>query len=191
EPEWRGLIRLCDLLKTFDRLATDACASKSYVTIPLTIMIYNSIMKTLEDFLLLNEGHFPDICQGVSAAYEKLKKYYADTDKSPIYSIATAVHPAMRFQYWTEEKWGSEYENNARQAVRTVWTRQYANIPIDLEDQATQPLSDSDDDDDVELRLLGMTKRLPQEDDLELFVSQRKLHVKCLPWWKKHHDEFP
>ncbi|KAF9969914.1 hypothetical protein BGZ75_002528, partial [Mortierella antarctica] len=91
--------------------------------------------------------------------------------------------------YWTEEKWGSLYERNARESVRDVWTSQYADTAIDLDEELTQPLPDSDDD-DVELRLLGMTKQ-PKEDDLELFVSQRKLYVKCLPWWEKHHEEYP
>lgn len=190
ETEWPGLKLLRDLLAEFDELTTKSCASKTYVTVPLTILIYNKIMKTLEVFLRVNRTQHPDLCQGVKAAYDKLRKYYADTDKSPIYSVATAVHPFMRFQYWTDEKWGPVYERNARELVRNVWTRHYAETAINLEDELTQPLPDSDDDDDVELRLLGMTNQ-PKEDDLELFVSQRKLRVKVLPWWKKHHEDYP
>ena len=120
-------------------------------------MVYNNIMKTLEDFLRINEAIFPDIYQGVTTVYEKLKKYYAETDKSPIYSVATVVYPSMRFQYWIEENWGSIYEENTKESIRAVWNKQYAEIAIDLDDKLMQPLSDSENN-DIELRLLGMTR---------------------------------
>ncbi|KAF9943600.1 hypothetical protein BGZ70_005728, partial [Mortierella alpina] len=105
DMEWRRLTSLRNLLHKFDHLTTQACASKKYATIPLTIIIYNKIMSIIEDFLQADGDRTPDLCRGVRAAYDKLKKYYTNTDSTPIYAVATALHPAMRFKYWAQEEW--------------------------------------------------------------------------------------
>ncbi|KAG0195132.1 hypothetical protein BGX33_004162, partial [Mortierella sp. NVP41] len=64
-------------------------------------------MEAIEKFMDQNRDRLPDICQGAKAAYDKLSQYYAATDNSPIYSVATAIHPAMRFQYWYDQRWGA------------------------------------------------------------------------------------
>ena len=117
EVEWRRLVALKELLDHFDTLTTKVCASKSYVTISMTVIVYNRVMEIIEDFVKNNKERFPDICHGAQAAYNKLGQYYAATDNSPIYSVATAIHPAMRFKYWTDQRWGVKYENAAKKSV--------------------------------------------------------------------------
>ncbi|KAF9308041.1 hypothetical protein BG003_011699, partial [Podila horticola] len=103
EVEWRQRSSLKEILQQFDRLTTQVCASKTYVTVTMTVVVYNSLMGIIEDFINTNKECLPDICHGAQATHEKFSKYYAATDNSPIYSVATAIHPAMRFQYWTDE----------------------------------------------------------------------------------------
>ncbi|KAI8600212.1 hypothetical protein EDD21DRAFT_139470 [Dissophora ornata] len=105
EVEWRRLDALRELLEHFDKFTTIICASKTYVTITMTVVIYNSLMGVIENFIRNNEERLPDICHGARAAYNKLSQYYAATDNSPISSVATAIHPAMRFQYWSDQRW--------------------------------------------------------------------------------------
>ena len=57
------------------------------------------------------------------------------------------------------------YERNIKESIQAIWNKQYTETVIDLDDKFTQPLSDSEDD-DMELRLLGITRQ-PKEDDLE------------------------
>ncbi|KAG0331618.1 hypothetical protein BG005_005767, partial [Podila minutissima] len=66
----------------------------------------------------------PDLVRGARAAYKKICKYYAKTDLTPIYSVATVLHPACRFEYWENEGWG-EYTEEAKKAVRDVWKAHY------------------------------------------------------------------
>ncbi|KAF9367636.1 hypothetical protein BGX21_007192, partial [Mortierella sp. AD011] len=166
EVEWRRLSSLRDLLQNFDKLTTKVCASKTYVTITMTIIVYNNLMGTIETYIKNNKERFPDICSGAKAAYEKLSQYYAATDDSPIYSVATAIHPAMRFRYWTDQRWGAKYERQARKTVRDAWHSHYA---ANTNDELTQPLPEPAND-DFELDLLGFTDR-PKDDELEEFVS--------------------
>jgi hypothetical protein len=189
EVEWRRLGSLRDLLQRFDQLTTKVCASKSYVTITMTVVVYNNLMAMIEGFLRDNKERLPDICCGAQAAYDKLKKYYAATDDSPIYSVATAIHPAMRFRYWTDQRWGAKYERTAKRSVRTVWTDQYARV--DTGEDLTQPLPDpSECEGDVELALLGMTGQ-PDGDELESFVSSPVVRETPLIFWKKKCDSYP
>jgi len=188
EAVWRRLTILKELLDHFNTLTTKVCASKSYATITMTIIVYNKIMGIIEDFRKSNEERSPDICHAANTAYKKLAKYYAATDKSPIYSVATASHPAMRFRYWSDHIWGDQYEKCAKNAVRNVWRAQYSGITI--EDIIQQPQDDSNSD--IELDFLGLTKtKTARRDELEEFVSSPTASETPLLYWKKNCETYP
>ncbi|KAF9185693.1 hypothetical protein BGZ49_004259, partial [Haplosporangium sp. Z 27] len=134
----------------------------------------------IEKFMEQNKDRLPDIYQGAKAAYNKLSQYYSATDNSPIYSVATAIHPAMRFQYWSDQKWGLKYERCAKKAVRSEWKDQYAPNTSEV---LTQPFLE-DSDGDIELALLGFTKK-PKGDELEEFVSSPTVMETPLAYWKR------
>lgn len=117
EVEWHRLSSLNELLEKYHNLTTKVCASKSYITISMTVIIYNNLMGIIKTYINNNKARLPDICHGAQAAYNKLKQYYAATDKSPIYSVATAVHPAMHFQYWDDQEWEDKYMRTAKESV--------------------------------------------------------------------------
>ncbi|KAF9108009.1 hypothetical protein BGX30_008675, partial [Mortierella sp. GBA39] len=73
ELEWRQLGALMDLLRLFDQLTTQMCASKTYTTIAMSIVVYNKLMQEIEDFVKRNKEKGPDICRGATASYDKLK----------------------------------------------------------------------------------------------------------------------
>ncbi|KAG0318517.1 hypothetical protein BG000_004159 [Podila horticola] len=181
EVEWCCLSALKELLEHFDKLTTKVCASKTYVTITLTVVVYNSLMEVIEKFIAQNKDRLPDICQGAQAAYDKLAQYYAATDNSPIYSVATAIHPAMCFRYWSDQRWGAKYEKYAKKAVRNVWKAQYT--AITTADLSPVPLNDSDNE--LELSLLGYTTK-PKGDELEELVSSPTVLEMPLVFWKKN-----
>ncbi|KAF9340130.1 hypothetical protein BGX26_009101, partial [Mortierella sp. AD094] len=72
EVEWRRLSTLKELLGHFNKLITKVCASKTYVTITMTVVVYNSLMEVIEKFMDQNKDRLPDIYQGAKAAYDKL-----------------------------------------------------------------------------------------------------------------------
>ena len=64
-----------------------------YITISLSILIYNILLDYLEKILDETEGntHFcsiPEVWFAIEKGYEKLKTYYSKTDKSYVYPIA-------------------------------------------------------------------------------------------------------
>ncbi|KAG0271949.1 hypothetical protein BGZ97_011112, partial [Linnemannia gamsii] len=61
DVEWRRLAALRDLLGRFDQLTTKVCASKTYATITLTVVVYNSLMAAIENFIKENRQRLPDI----------------------------------------------------------------------------------------------------------------------------------
>jgi hypothetical protein len=183
EKEWRHLISLKEILQSFDQLTTKVCASKSYVTITMTVIVYNSLMGIIEKFIEDNKECHPDICRGADAAYKKLSQYYAATDNSPIYSVATAIHPAMRFQYWADQRWGSKYEKLAKKTVREVWKIHYV---VTTDESPPQPISGINED-NFELSLLGFSEGA-RGDELESFVSSPITRETPLMYWKKNSD---
>ncbi|KAF9271957.1 hypothetical protein BGZ74_005530, partial [Mortierella antarctica] len=124
--EWHHLTKLWDILQKFDESTTAACASTSYAAIAISIQIYNDILDHLETFFNDVEiaQSVPDLVRGARAAYKKICKYYAKTDLTPIYSVATVLHPACRFEYWENEGWG-KYTEEAKKAVHDVWKAHY------------------------------------------------------------------
>jgi hypothetical protein len=154
DVEWRRLAALRDLLGRFDQLTTKVCASKTYATITLTVVVYNSLMAAIENFIKENRQRLPNICRGADAARANLAQYYAATDNSPIYSVATAIHPAMRFQYWSDQQWKATYESNAKKAVRSAWKERYSCNNCET---ATEPPILDPHSDNMELTLLGLS----------------------------------
>jgi hypothetical protein len=125
--EWARLKSLKSLLSTFNILTDRISASRSYSTISRSIVSYNAALAALETFRNKpsHRTTLPDLCCGADAAYSKLKTYYIQTDKSPIYAIATALHPGLRFEYWTNQNWGRTYEASAQKMVRDYWSTLY------------------------------------------------------------------
>ncbi|KAF9080995.1 hypothetical protein BGX27_005139, partial [Mortierella sp. AM989] len=122
------------------------------------------------DYFEENEDRLPEICHGVRTAQGRLKKYYSGTDKPPIYSVLTALHPALRYHYWSNQDWGSKLEGAAKGHVRSVWTRNYSTETDDHnDDDLTLPLPDPDDS--SELALLGFTGWRKEGDELEGFAA--------------------
>ncbi|KAF9964050.1 hypothetical protein BGZ73_002079, partial [Actinomortierella ambigua] len=111
------------------------------------------------------------------------------TDNTPIYSVVAAVHPAMRYKYWSQQKWGTKYENNAKKAVRTVWKEQYSQEAEETENNPAELPLDAKDD-DADLALLGMSNS-SEVDQLEEFATSQRVKMMPLIYWKKNHGSYP
>jgi hypothetical protein len=69
--------------------------SKSkYVTLSSSIPIYNVLLDHLEKLLNSENRKYckiPEVRNTINKGYEKLKTYYAKTDESLVYPIATGI----------------------------------------------------------------------------------------------------
>ena len=126
DQEWRYLRALSKLLEPFYRMTTTVSSSTSYPSIPLTIAGYNKLIDMLEDFQSDQETEsYPDMREAADTAKKRLLVYYGETDKTPIYAVATAMFPWMRFDWWTDHEWGAVLENQQKQVVRSVFANAY------------------------------------------------------------------
>jgi hypothetical protein len=69
--------------------------SKSqYITLSSSISVYNVLLDHLEKLLDHKNREYctiPEVRTAIKKGYEKLKTYYAKTDESLVYSIATGI----------------------------------------------------------------------------------------------------
>lgn len=56
EVEWRHLSSLNELLEKFHSLMTKVCTSKSYITISMTVVMYNNLMGIIETYINNNKA---------------------------------------------------------------------------------------------------------------------------------------
>ena len=77
------------------------------------------------------------LLEGLQAAYTKLKKYYSRTDDSNVYSIAVAMDPTLRYNYWIKEGWnmiedidGINYFENAK---KMEWRDNFKGLVLENE----------------------------------------------------------
>jgi len=121
DEEWSYLGKLASLLQQFEELTRQISGSK-YPTLNRAMTVYNKLIDQLED-VIANEDN-PALKRAAEQGRTKLLKYYAKTDSTPVYAVATAMDPRMRFNWWRVQQWG-EYVQKSIDAVNTVWEGQY------------------------------------------------------------------
>ncbi|KAM0742766.1 hypothetical protein ACQRIT_002943 [Beauveria bassiana] len=79
---------------------------------------------------------------GINLAWEKLDKYYCKLDETPIYYAALALHPAYRWDWFTDH-WAEhpEWVDKAKHMVQDVWGRSYANLAVVVNAENQEPVA--------------------------------------------------
>ena len=67
-------------------------------------------------------------------AQKKLQGYYARTDQTTVYAVATAMDPSLKYQYWIDEEWEERFQNEAKAKVLSEWTK-YKIVQQDEEEE--------------------------------------------------------
>lgn len=66
-------------------------SASRYITLSSSIPMYNSLLEHLEKIMYVDFNDYSkEIVDAVRMGYEKLKSYYAKSDQSNIYPIATS-----------------------------------------------------------------------------------------------------
>ncbi|KAJ6436065.1 transposase-like protein [Purpureocillium lavendulum] len=101
-----------------------------------------------------NEDELPPYYSaGVLAAWSKINTYYELTDRSPIYRMAIALHPAYQFEYFRAKWWKREDWIRTAQKGLTAYYDRFAAVTVatDHVDQAeTSPCSSPTLDDEFD-----------------------------------------
>ncbi|KAF9369438.1 hypothetical protein CPB97_003595, partial [Podila verticillata] len=121
DDEWIYLDKLAKLLQQFNELTKNVSGSQ-YPTLNRAMSVYNKLIDQLKDVIMNEED--PVLKQATAQGRTKLLKYYAKMDSTPVYVVAMAMDPRMRFNWWNVQNWG-EYVQTSIDAVSTVWEGQY------------------------------------------------------------------
>jgi hypothetical protein len=66
-------------------------SASKYITLSSSIPMYNALLEHLENIIYVDYNNYSkEIVDAVKMGYEKLKLYYAKSDQSNIYPIATS-----------------------------------------------------------------------------------------------------
>ncbi|OAQ59076.1 transposase-like protein [Purpureocillium lilacinum] len=146
----------------------------------------------------------PYYSAGVLAAWSKINTYYELTDRSPIYRMAIALHPAYQFEYFRAKWWKREDWIRTAQKELTAYYDRFAAVTVatDHVDQAeTSPCSSPTIDDEFDA--WGHTtdrphrgKRRKVETEWEVWIKQvpskDDMNVKNpLAWWVDRRHVWP
>jgi hypothetical protein len=182
DDEWIYLQKLQTLLSQFSTMTSTVSASKSYPTLNRAISIYNAMLDHLEQFIESENESL--LTQAANQGINKLIKYYSKTDSTPVYAVATAMDPRMRFDWWEVSDWGDYLEIN-KNMVKDVWEQEYKGKEGPIQLPAEQ---------EREMKLFGIKKKAGE---LEEYVREGSCLVTSkqeppeLTYWHSQKDRFP
>ncbi|CAB5213516.1 unnamed protein product [Rhizophagus irregularis] len=186
--EWKIIEELCRVLKIFQD-ATEYMSQSKFITLSASIPVYNALLEHIENLLdEQNTSYCPilEVRSAIRMGYEKLKEYYARTDDSYIYPIATILDPRIKLKYYTQQKWEQEYIDASLKIIKETYNNNYKNTF-----QNTDSLVESVRNDFFCMFELDNNDK--DEDELEEYLRKPAVAFKTDPlqWWKTHEATYP
>jgi len=182
DTEWVYLTKLHGLLDPFNSMTTTVSASVGYPTINRAMSVYNALIDALEEFIEQEDDD--TLKEAANEGKLKLLKYYTKTDSTPVYAVATAMDPRMRFGWWEANEWGV-YIQKSKDMVKKVWNQHYKGKegPVVHNDDLAR-----------QMRLYGIKQT---SGELEEYVHEGGSLVNCkneppeLMYWRSQTERWP
>jgi hypothetical protein len=181
EAEWAYLEKLHGVLAGFDKM-TETVSGSFFPTLNRAMSVYNRLIDNLEDFI--RDVDDPLLKEAADQGRTKLLKYYSKTDSTPVYAVATAMDPRMRYNWWKAQGW-DEYVQVSIDAVKSVWEDQYKGKegPRLLDSEIAK-----------EMALYGIKQ---QAGELEEYTNEGATLITCkteppeLLYWRSQEERWP
>ncbi|KAF9571669.1 hypothetical protein BGW38_008596 [Lunasporangiospora selenospora] len=157
-------------------------SSVGYPTINRAMSVYNALIDALEEFI--DRESSPSLREAATQGKQKLLDYYSKTDSTPVYAVATAMDPRMRFDWWSVNDWEG-YIQACADMVTDVWQKNYKGKegPIELDIEVQR-----------QMRLFGIKKK-PGE--LDEYIREGSSLITCkaeppeLMYWRSQMERWP
>ncbi|KAJ6436407.1 putative AC transposase [Purpureocillium lavendulum] len=124
-----------------------------------------------------------------------LAKYYAESDKNPVYATALLLHPEKRRRY-LDRHWPEEWRQTAINGARRLWAK-YKDRPLASE-SASRLRNERGEATPYERikQSMSVLDKTDDEDELEKFVESAPRHTTTktpLEWWCRDEQrmEYP
>ncbi|KAF9271511.1 hypothetical protein BGZ74_005948, partial [Mortierella antarctica] len=164
DDEWTYLKKLGHLLKEFSTMTVAVSASVGFHTINRAMTVYNLLIDGLEDFIDHETNN--SLKEAALQGKKKLLEYYSRTDFTPVYAVATAMDPRMRFDWWEAQDWG-EYARMSEKLVKGVWAQHYKGKegPMEMDEETAR-----------QMKLFGIKKK---SGELEEYIHEGSTLIAC------------
>jgi hypothetical protein len=180
--DWAVIAIYLDILKPLEKATLklqDRPSRSSDTGIWHVLPTMEWLLHRFESFKEEYQSHpDPHFRRGITQAWAKLDKYYLLTEKSPIYVAAVVLNPKWKWKYF-EKQWADhkDWIQDAKKAVRELWTVDYRNQPLPDELELCEPqqrdmILKSDLDDFINSVMGPYSPATDQPDDYESYISQ-------------------
>jgi hypothetical protein len=92
-------------------------------TLNKTLPMMDFVLELFEKHEAIHSND-PHMLSLLHKGWEKMKKYYGLTSKSPAYAAAVVLDPSQKWDY-LEKAWESDWLPPARAAVEKLWNEEY------------------------------------------------------------------
>ena len=180
--EWSYLEKLHQLLGQFVDMTKIVSSSVGYPTINRAMSVYNAMIDTLEEFI--EQETDLSLKEAAILGKQKLLKYYSKTDSTPVYAVATAMDPRMRFDWWGANDW-DEFEQISNDMVTNIWNQHY---------KGKEGPFDQDAEIERQMKLYGIKRKAGE---LQEYIHEGGSLVACkheppeLMYWRTQMERWP
>lgn len=187
--EWELAEFLLLFLAPFKK-ATDYIQSTSRPSLHQTFMTYEHLFNCLDDAREAIKGMpsrpgWASLIEGaIEAMWNKLRKYYSQTDKPTAFVDSTILHPAKKLAFFKKQSWDAALIERYKEESRARFEDNY-NQASSMSPPPKRQNTGNDSDSDSE------EEELSNEFD-HYIKSKRDRHVTDpLNWWSKSQSIFP
>jgi hypothetical protein len=118
EEEWIDLKKLAELLVPFERITQATQGNNQGQGSVISVLISMEILLTRLEEMKESSDITKAFSLAVDEAWGKLNKYYALTERSPIYVVSIILHPCLKMKYF-EKKW-EDHQDWIESALTTM-----------------------------------------------------------------------
>ena len=189
--DWTDLAELNKILVPFEKITLAAQGNNqgqgSIVSVLLSMDMLLTRLETIKEQSVAVSSTFQ---LSVDAAWAKLNKYYSLTERSPIYVVATILHPCMKMKYF-QRHWQDRQDwiDAARSQMNDYFLQYYENsTPIEtditrseIDEWCFGSLASTESE--LEQYLNAPTVILRGDDGFSTF--------NIVHWWQGNEHEYP
>src|SRR5271155_2334964 len=194
EVEWELVEETIKMLEVF-KVCLSAIERSVEPTLWKAIPIYNEIGDKLNDFV--KSTPVDVLKKAARAAKHKMDLYYAKTERSEAYSVATVLNPLLKTVYWDELGWKDDWKVMCLAQVRTVYDRYVSQSSLQLEKAIPLKVDHEYEDPDIahvlkRRRLNNNSRERASEPDLYLAEDPICVQVpNLLAYWQLQEARWP
>ena len=184
--DWKIIIEISKFLETFYNVTIRLQSNKCQLAEVLTSIDY-LLGKYEEAKEIYKDG---PLAASVDLGWSKLNKWYAATERAPIYIAAVVLDPRLKWEYFEDAaEWPEEWINIAKRKMERLWIVEYRGGMTSL----PGVMSDHESMNEIDKFRFGKRKRISTRDEYAVYLQSPcdTSITDIRAWWISHKFDFP